>query len=78
MPPLVRERQEAMQRVFGIVRELSAVGAFHDTVPRAVIGEAFNRLDAAGGRFWGVNGLYTRRRRTALDACAAAWPEDLS
>ena len=75
--PLVRDRQEAIQRVFGVVRELRAEAAFHDTAPRAVISEALNRLDAAGRRFWGVGGLYTRRR-TALDACSAAWPQDLS
>ena len=77
MRPLVRDRQEAIQRVFGVVRELRAEAAFHDTAPRAVISEALNRLDAAGRRFWGVGGLYTRRR-TALDACSAVWPQDLS
>ena len=77
MRPLVRERQEAINRVFGIVRELRAEAGFLETAPRVVIAEALNRLDAAGQRFWGMTGLYSRRR-TAIDACAAAWPPDLS
>lgn len=75
--PLGRERQEAIDRVFGIVRELRAEAGFRETAPRAVVAEALNRLDSAGQRFWGVTGLYSRRR-SALDACAASWPPDLN
>lgn len=75
--PFARQRQEAIERVFGIVRELRAEATFRDTAPRAVISEALNRLDNAGQRFWGATGMYSRRR-TALDACAAAWPPDLA
>ena len=74
--PLGRERQEAIGRVLGIVREVRAEADFRETAPRAVVAEALNRLDSAGQRFWGVAGLYSRRR-TVLDACLASWPPDL-